>query len=167
MDVADSVRVYNGENFQFVTSVALGIATYIERVGVTVNPNINKVYATWSGNNSLYMIDGNTHAITENVGPSSFSRTVMVNSYTNYVYVGSAVLNGETLEQVTSGYTGEIKAIDPIHNLLYTVSSYENLCRLDGSTHGVIDSLKLHWTFSSPMIELQCSEPHNFKNLHH
>jgi len=146
---ADSVRVYNGENFQYVTSVALGISTYIERVGVTVNPNTNKVYATWSGNDSLYMIDGNTHTITEDVDPSSFSTTVTVNSYTNYVYVGNAVLNGDTLEQVTSGYTGEIKAIDPVHNLLYTVSNYENLCRLDGSTHGVIDSLKLHWTFSS------------------
>jgi len=146
---ADSVRVYNGENFQYVTSVALGISTYIERVGVTVNPNTNKVYATWSGNDNLYMIDGYTHTITENVYPSSFSTTVTVNSYTNYVYVGNAVLNGDTLEQVTSGYTGEIKAIDPVHNLLYTVSNYENLCRLNGSTHGVIDSLKLHWTFSS------------------
>jgi hypothetical protein len=129
--------------------VALGISTIIERVSVAVNPDTNKVYAMWTGNNSLFMIDGNTHHITKNVIPSYVSRTVMVNSYTNYVYVGKAVLNGETLEQVTPDLTDEIKAVDPVHNLLYTFSGNTNLSRLDGSTHGLIDSLKLHWTFFS------------------
>ena len=145
--VTDKVRVYNGENFQFVASVDLGIATYVERVGVAVNPNTNKVYAMWTGNNSLFMIDGITNLITKSVVPSFASETVMVNPYTNYVYVGTAILNGETLEPVTPSLTGEIKAIDPVHNLLYTVSGNTNLSRLDGSTHDLIDSLKLHWSF--------------------
>jgi len=143
----DCVTVYNGENFQHVASVELGLSSYIENVGVTVNPSTNQAYATWSGNNSLYRIDGETHAVTGNVGPSSFSETVMVNSYTNYVYVGNAVLNGETLEEVTPDYTGQVEAIDPVHNLLYTVASYDTLWRLNGSTHAEIDSLELQSTF--------------------
>jgi len=144
----DCVLVYDGENLQFVISVQLGLSSYYEEVGVAVNPNTNMVYATWTGNNSLYLIDGNTHAITQNVIPSSFTYAVMVNSYTNYVYVGNEVLNGETLEEVTSDYTGEIKAIDPVHNLLYT-TEYRDLYRLNGTTHTVIDSLELHWWISS------------------
>jgi DNA-binding beta-propeller fold protein YncE len=145
----DSVRVYDGENFQSVTSVALGDTGIIERVGVAVNPSNNKVYATWTGNTSLFLIDGNTHLVTNNVVPSYFSRTTIINSYTNYVYVGTAILNGETLEEVTPTLANVIRAADPLHNLVYTVSSLSNLSRLDGSTHGSIDSLKLHWSFSS------------------
>jgi len=146
MGVADTVRVFNGENFGLVTSVDLGVAEFVERVGVAVNPNTNKVYATWSANNSLFLIDGNTHLITKNVIPSYFSQTVMVNPFTNNVYVGNAVLNGETLDEVTPGLTNIIKAIDPTNNLLYTVYSSNNtLYRLNGSTHGLIDSLKLPW----------------------
>jgi DNA-binding beta-propeller fold protein YncE len=148
MGYYDRVIVYDGENLQFVISVQLGLSSYYEEVGVAVNPNTNIVYATWTGNSSLYMIDGNTHAITNNVRPSSFTYAVMVNSYTNYVYIGDEVLNGETLEQVTSDYTGKIKAIDPIHNLLYTTES-RDLYRLNGTTHTVIDSLELHWWISS------------------
>ncbi len=147
--VPDYVRVYNGENFQSVTSVALGISANFERVGVAVNPNTNKVYATWTGNDSLFMMDGNTHLITKNVIPSYASEIVMVNSNTNRVYVGPAALNGESLEQITPSLNGEIKAVDPVHNLLYTVSGSNNFSRLDGSTHGLIDSLKLHWSFYS------------------
>ena len=145
----DSVRVYDGGNFQSVTSVALGDTGYIERVGVAVNPSNNRVYALWTGNNSLFLIDGSTHMVTNNVVPSYFSRTAIINSYTSYVYVGTAILNGETLEEVTPGLANVIRAADPVHNLVYTVSSPSNLSRLDGSTHISIDSLKLHWSFSS------------------
>lgn len=147
----DRVLVYSGENFTFITSVNIPGSnnhTYIERVGVTVNPETNKVYATWSGDNTLYMIDGNTHEITETVSPSSFSETVMVNSYTNYVYVGKAVLDGETLEEVYSDYHGDLKEVNPLSNILYT-TQYEELYALNGSTHAVIDSLELHWWISS------------------
>jgi DNA-binding beta-propeller fold protein YncE len=146
--VPDRVRVYNGENFQFVTSIALGISPYYERVGVAVNSNTNEVYATWTGNHSLFLIDGTTHFITKNVIPSYASETVIVNSNTNRVYIGPAALNGENLEQITPSLNGEIKAVDPVHNFLYTISG-SSMSRLDGSTHSLVDSLKLHWTFYS------------------
>jgi hypothetical protein len=156
----DGVNVYDLEYFWFITRVDLSFTSYFENVGVAVNPKTNRVYATWTGNGSLYMIDGNTLTIIKKVNPSSFSTEMMINSYTNNVYIGNTVLNGETLEQVASNYTGDIQAIDQIHNLLYTVdyewiTLYDNatknyysimnssLYRLDGSTHGVIDSLNL------------------------
>ena len=148
MDRYDSVKVYNGANFQLITTVNIpdsNTHTTIERVGVTVNSNSNRVYATWRGANTLYMIEGNNHTIIKTVTPSSFSDTVMVNPYTNFVYVGTAVLNGETLEAVAQNYTGEIEAIDPVHNLLYT-TNYKTLYVLNGTTHAVIDSLKLDWS---------------------
>ena len=73
---------------------------YIERMGLAVNPETNLVYATWSGNNSLCVIDGSTHEITENVSPSSFSREITVNTYTNYIYIGDVVLDCDTLVEV-------------------------------------------------------------------
>ena len=70
--------------------------------------------------------------------PFSFIYGVIVNPYTNCVYVefGGVVLDGTTLENVTSGYEGHIEAVDPIHNVLYT-SGYDKLYVLDGNTHQI------------------------------
>jgi len=147
----DRVRVYHGENLTLIDTVNIpgsNESTTIQRVGVAVNPDTNRIYATWRGNNTLHVIDGNTHGIIKTVKPSSFSDTVTVNPYTNYVYVGKAVLDGDTLVQVTSDYQGDLKAVNPLSNLLYT-TQYENLYALNGSTHGVVDSLELHWWISS------------------
>lgn len=151
----DSVHVYDGETLALITTVNIpGSNThpYVESVGVAVNPNTNKVYATWSGEDTLFMIDGDTNAITKTAN-SSFSKdepTVMVNPYTNYVYVGgSTSFNGETLEVVPSTYFGNIRAVDPIHNFLYATES-GTLHRVNGTTHEVIDSLKLPIWDESP-----------------
>ena len=147
----DRVRVYHGENLTLIETVNIpgsNESTTIQRVGVAVNPDTNRIYATWRGNNTLHVIDGNTHEITKTVEPSSFSDTVTVNQYTDYVYVGKAVLDGETLVEVTSDYQGDLKAVNPLSNILYT-TQYENLYALNGSTHAVLDSLELHWWISS------------------
>jgi len=106
------------------------------------------VYITWSGNNSICVSDGETYEILVTVTPSSFSRDVLVNPYTNYVYVGDVVLDGATLVEVFSDYEGTIEAIDPVNNLLYTVD-YHNLYVLNGTTHEIVTSLELDWSFSS------------------
>lgn len=147
----DRVRVYDGENLTLIDTVNIpgsNESTTIQRVGVAVNPDTNLIYATWRGNSTLHLIDGDTREITGTVKPSSFSDTVMVNQYTNYVYVGKAVLDGETLAEVTSDYQGSLQAVNPLRNILYT-TQYENLYALNGSTHVVLDSLELHWWISS------------------
>jgi DNA-binding beta-propeller fold protein YncE len=147
----DRVVVYDGETNAFVRAVNIPGSNEhptIETIGVAVNPETNRVYITWSGNNSLYMADGDMYEILETVVPSSFSREVMVNPYTNYVYVGNAVLDGETLVEVLSDYDGTVEAVDPVNNLLYT-ADYHNLYVLNGTTHGTVTSLEIEWFFSS------------------
>jgi len=147
----DCVVVYDGETNTEVTRVNMpgsNVHGYVENVGLAVNPETNLVYATWSGNNSLCVIDGSTHEILETVSPSSFSREISVNTYTNYVYVGDAVLDGDTLVEVLSDYDGTVEAVDPVNNLLYT-ADYHNLYVLNGTTHEIVTSLELEWWFSS------------------
>ena len=151
MGYYDRVDVYSGETNMLVTSLNINESSthsYIEELGLAVNPETNRIYVTWSGENTLHMFDGNTHEFMESVSPSSFSEEVMVNSYTNYVYVGDVVLDGETLGEVTSDYQGDLKAIDPVNNLLYT-TDYGTLYVLDGTTHDVLTSLEVDWGVSS------------------
>jgi len=141
----DCVLVYDGQTLTEMTQVNIPGSdehTYIERVGVAVNPETNRVYTTWSGDNTLHVIDGDTHEILETVSPSSFSRDVTINPHTNYVYVGNVVLDGETLEEVTSDYQGDLKAVDPVNNILYT-TGYNKLYALNGTTPGILTSLEL------------------------
>jgi DNA-binding beta-propeller fold protein YncE len=147
----DRVVVYDGETNSFLGAVNIrGSDEHptIETVGVAVNPETNRVYITWSGNNSLCVSDGDTYEILGTVSPSSFSREVLVNPYTNYVYVGNAVLDGETLVEVFSDYAGSIEAIDPVNNLLYT-ADYHDFYVLNGTTHEIVTSLELDWSFST------------------
>ena len=147
----DRVLVYDGETLTEVTQVNIPGSdehTIIERVGLAVNPETNLVYATWSGNNNLYVIDGNTHEIIKNVSPSSFSREITVNAYTNYIYIGDVVLDCDTLVEVFSDYEGTLEAVDSVNNLVYT-TDYDTLYVLNGTTHDIVTSLELDWSFSS------------------
>jgi DNA-binding beta-propeller fold protein YncE len=151
----DQVQVYNGESLTLSTTVNIpgsGVHVEVERVDLSVNPNINKIYALWSGDDSLYLINGDTYTITKTVQLSIY--LPIINPYTNYLYVvgegsGYLVLNGETLEEVTSVDFGTLKAIDQIHNFLYTTEYGEDvyfgdrLYRIDGTTQRIIDSLLL------------------------
>jgi len=152
----DCLAVYNGETNTLMTRVNMpGSNThdYVENVHVTVNPETNRIYATWSGDNSLHVIDGDTNSILKTVSPSSFRYGVVkVNPYTNYVYVGNVALDGDTLEEVFSDYEGDLEAVDPVNNLLYTIGQYYNLTDhsskyylwvLNGTTHDVITSYEL------------------------
>ena len=141
----DRVVVYSGETNTLVTYVNIPGSNehaYIEDLGVAVNPETNRIYVTWSGNDTLRMINGDTHEIMKTVSPSSFSRRVTVNPFTNYVYVGDVVLDGETLEEVTVTYEGDLKAVDPVNNILYT-TGYNKLYALNGTIHGIVTSLEL------------------------
>jgi DNA-binding beta-propeller fold protein YncE len=147
----DRILVYSGENFTKVTHVNIPGSNeheYFERIGLAVNPETNLVYATWSGNSDLYVIDGETHEVIESVSPSSFSRDIKVNTYTNYIYIGDTVLDCDTLVEVFSDYEGDFEAVDSVNNVVYT-ADYHNLYVLNGTTHEIVTSLELDWSFSS------------------
>jgi len=159
---ADRVAVYDGETLGLVASVAIpgsDECPYVESVFVAVNPATNRIYAIWTGDYAIYVINGDTHRIVDTVELSSLflSDGVMVNSFTNYVYTCKPILNeyyeehfpnvvldGTTWEEL-SEYEGEIEAVDPLHNLLYTRKG-NTLYVLDGTTHEILTSLGLgYW----------------------
>ena len=156
----DLVMVYSGETLSLVTSVEIPGSRahkYIEisGVGVAVNPITNRVYATWDGKSVLHVIDGNTHTVIKTVEPSSYRTHIMVNQATNYVYIGTVVLDGETLEEVVSSwYEGKLGTIDPTHNLLYTgrIFPRRELCAVDGNTHDVKATLELEETIDKMAV---------------
>ena len=82
----DHIDVYSGVTNSLVASLNITESithSYMEELGLAVNPETNRIYVTWSGDNTLHMFDGNTHEFMETVSPSSFSEEIMVNPYTN------------------------------------------------------------------------------------
>lgn len=164
----DKVLVYAEKNFTLLNEVVILGSTehlYIENVGVAVNPNTNHIYASWSGNDTLTLIDGDTCKIEKTTKFSGSSLTVTVNPFTNYVYVGSwDALNGETLEKVPiEPYVGDMRAVDSVNNLLYTTDVY-NLYILNGSTHEKLANLELNWSIGSITNPLDPQHSHHFSN---
>ena len=156
----DCILVYDVQTLTKITQVDIPASlehTIVERVGLAVNPETNRVYATWSGDNSLLVINGETNEILETVSVSSFSRVVTINSYTNYVYIGDIVLDGETLDEVTTSYQGDLGAIDPVNNVLYT-TGYNLLNALEGITHNIVSNLELdiEVSFSPDFVAVNC-----------
>ncbi|MFQ6085996.1 MAG: CFI-box-CTERM domain-containing protein [Candidatus Bathyarchaeia archaeon] len=140
----DVVRVYDGTTLELVTSVEIPGSReprLVQGVGVAVNPRTNRIYATWTYNDNVYVIDGNTHQIAQSAEPSSFSIEVTVNPATNHIYIGNVVLDGETLEEVASGRSPPA-AINPVGNLLY-ITVLDELRILDGSTYQIGPTLEL------------------------
>jgi DNA-binding beta-propeller fold protein YncE len=74
------------------------------------------------------------------------------------VYVGTVVLDGENLSEVTQNYTGTLQAIDPEHNLLFTMKS-KMLYALNGTTHSVIDNLEMNsWSYDFAAVNPNTSK---------
>lgn len=156
--VPDYVRVYNGSDLSHVTSIEIPGSRqhpYIESVGVAVNPETNLLYATWTGDESLHLINCTTHEIVKKVTPSSHSTRVLVNPTTALVYVGYVVLNGTSLEEVMELVVEWVKstpdAVNPRDNLVMWTHSYPTfpwspfLYVVDGSSHETLASLQLEW----------------------
>jgi DNA-binding beta-propeller fold protein YncE len=151
LGVGDCIKVYSGENNNLVTSLNITESyahNYIEELGLAINPETNRIYVTWSGDNTLHMFDGNTQEEIKSISLSSNWERVLVNTYTNYVYVGNVVRDGETLAEIYSDYDGYLEVIDPVNNLLYTTTS-DTLYVLDGTTHDVLSSMERDWGWSS------------------
>jgi DNA-binding beta-propeller fold protein YncE len=154
----DRVRVLNGDTFDEVGVINVPGSNehpYMESVYVEVNPSTNLVYVLWTGNNTLHVVDGETYDVLT-VKPVSFDRDIYVNSVTNYVYFGGVVLDGYSLDEVVSEYTGGLLAIDSTLNLVYT-SFLDTLYALDGDSHEVTDSLTLDdWIDFSSHAAVNC-----------
>jgi DNA-binding beta-propeller fold protein YncE len=147
----DVIKVYDGTTMGWVATVNIpGSDThqYIETMSGTVNPATNKVYVAWTGNDNINVIDGATSTIITTVSVTSFSEEIAINPYTNLLYMKHAIYNGDTLAAVGQSYPGDVLAIDDVHNYVYT-ADYYTLDVLDGSTQGIMASLKFDWYLDS------------------
>ncbi|NLF88943.1 hypothetical protein GX563_08995 [Candidatus Bathyarchaeota archaeon] len=147
----DVVKVYDGTTLSLVATVNIpGSDThpYIETMSGAVNPVTNKVYIAWTGKDNINIIDGATNTIISTVSFTAFSEEITVNPYTNLLYMKQAIYNGDTLAAVGQIYPGDVLAIDAVHNYVYT-ADYYTLDVLDGSTQGIMASLKFSWYLDS------------------
>ncbi len=153
VDQYDRVAVYDGESLELITKVNMPGSKghqYFESVGVAVNPNKNLIYATWSGDNALHVIDGCTHQIIETVSPI-YDWKVRVNPITGYVYVWIKALDGETLEEIVSDWPGSLPLINPTYNWLFTTEGGpRGMYILNGTTHEIMASFK--GDFDTPLL---------------
>lgn len=143
----DVVKVYDGSTLGLVATVNIpgsDAHQYIETMSGAVNPATNKVYIAWTGKDNINIIDGSTNTVTLTVPFTAFSEEIAVNPYTNLLYMKQAIYNGDTLAAVGQSYPGDVLGIDALHNYVYT-ADYYTLNVLNGSTQGVMASLKFNW----------------------
>lgn len=137
--------------------------------GIAANPITNKVYVTsqgFGGHDKLFVIDGNSAAVTGPYELDGVAGEVSVNPTTNRVYAfappKTRVFDGADLSIVTDLSGVGIAHADPFGNRLYARSEawdgVETLQVIDGNTHSVTAS----FASSSPFLTLD----HNVDRLY-
>lgn len=146
MGYYDGVKVYDAQNFSnlaFIRILESINITTVQDVGVAVNPQTNRVYATWSANSFIYLIDGNNNTILDKKWPHSFSLLAKVNPLTNRVYIGYVVVDGETLEVVANNTDlSGVFAVNPALDLVYSADTWD-FHILNGTTLETLAELEL------------------------
>jgi len=158
MGYPDSIEVYDGKTFEHKASIEIPTSIEyetIEKVGIAVNPETNRLYATWTGKQALYLIDGGTNEIIQTTPLNdSFSTKLIVNPSTNRVYTchqilaesySNMALDGQSLNEVTKCQI-EPQAVNPTQNLLYATkytTEYKTVYVLNGTTHETLGSLEV------------------------
>jgi DNA-binding beta-propeller fold protein YncE len=155
MGEMEYVRVYDAQNFSLLTSIEIPGSSghpFIENLWVAVNPQMNLLYITWTGDNSIRLIDCETNEILKTVTPQEYGHSMIVNQVTGYVYTGYLVLDGTSLEELAQ-LSDNVEALNPIENnvvicsrgnlMSNILSSYVSI--LDDTSYEVLATLALEW----------------------
>jgi DNA-binding beta-propeller fold protein YncE len=122
------VYVLDGATNTWLPDINLGSIASSKTIHLGINPNTNRVYIAFTGDNDLRVLDGNTHAEVTRVHLENIGY-VAVNPDTNRVYVGmnyvdAAALDGTTHAQVgTIARIGSQLRLNRLTNRLYGVSA--------------------------------------------
>jgi hypothetical protein len=148
MGYYDGVKVYDAKNFSYIAFIrileSINIPT-VQDVGVAVNTQTNRVYAMWSANDFIYLIDGDNNTILDEKWPHSFSLLAKVNPLTNRVYIGHVAVDGETLEVVADNSDVDVDgvfAVNPALDLVYSAGVWD-FHILNGTTLETLAELEL------------------------
>jgi len=119
--------------------------------GVAVDPGTDLVYVTSRDNGRLFVMDGATLDVVDNVGVGSLPWGVAVNGTTNKVYVANwdtadvTVLDASTraiLKSVPVGPSPTFVAVDAEANRIYVVRYGSNsLVVIDGATDTIVQNV--------------------------
>lgn len=104
------IHVLDGSNNSWLTDIQLGSMASYESIHLAVNPNTNRLYATFTGDDNLRVMDGDTHAeitrvFLENIG------SVVVNPDTNRIYAGKNYTDAVVLDGISHTQVGTISRI--------------------------------------------------------
>ncbi len=136
------VDIINTTSFQATHVAVPGYPT-----GIAVNPMTNKIYVTsqgFGGNDKLFVIDGNTGALSAPHDLDAVGGEVVVNPAADRIYAIAApktrVFDGRDGSFLYDMKGVAVLGVDPIHNRLYAVatSPREALQILDGTSHAVL-----------------------------
>ncbi|MFQ5941722.1 MAG: YncE family protein, partial [Nitrososphaerales archaeon] len=122
--------------------------------GIALDSERNIVYVTSESDDSVYVIDGSTNTIVNEIQVSKGPRGVAVNPITNTIYVANSasdsmsVIDGSTntvLTTVTIGKSPLRIAVNQVTNIINVISdATDSLYMIDGSTNSILDSIEIN-----------------------
>jgi len=146
------VHVLDGSTNTWLADINLGSIASSKTIHLGVNPNTNRVYITFTGDNDLRVLDGNTHAEVARVHLENIGY-VAVNADTNRVYVGTNYVDAAVLDGATHTQVGTIPRIgggrlrlNQLTNRIYGVASTSPgyvLRIADSTTNGLVGYIHL------------------------
>jgi uncharacterized repeat protein (TIGR02543 family) len=147
-NVNDRVAVYDEKtlNYQYRIGIPGSASTQFHSVYVSVNPKLNRIYATWSGNSSaIYVFDSNTSQLLI-IGQitNGYSDFLGIDPATNYIHFANETLDGASLQSVPHldlGTLAPATIFDSTYGVIYA-------CRTENDSYvpfpyklSIIDSL--------------------------
>ena len=144
--VPDRVAVYDGATNTRLARVELGLSDKFERVRVAADPVLNRVYASYSGDDTLALIDGGSFAKLAQVAVGGGVDTVAAHTGRVRAYVettaGIVAVDGTTFGQTgLIGHKGNV-AVNAASDRIY-IGGSRKLYIADGATHAVSASFDL------------------------
>jgi YVTN family beta-propeller protein len=150
-DVSGFVSVFNTVTDGQVAQIPVGDGPQ----GVAVDVVTNRIYAVNVRDQTVSVIDGNSHSVIDTIPGLDFRpRLLGINPVTNMIYVGNegngsgttlAVINGATdkiVQNITVGTGPSGVAVNPITGRIYTANGTSNTVSVvDGSTNTVIATI--------------------------
>ena len=128
-NVNDKIQVYDEKTLKYLDAISIpgSASTSYHNVYVGLNSRLNRLYATWSGNSTIFMFDGATRKLLKTGQYTSPTKTIWwVDLETNKVYLNNETLDGNILEQSLPLILGNIDGrpvFDPHFSIVYAVRS--------------------------------------------
>jgi hypothetical protein len=144
----ERIRVYNATTLIELTPIILSGTSgglYVSDLSIAIDTELNRIYVEWLYNDTIFLIDGSTHAILKTNNFTSYYNLAGYNPLTNRVYFEyNRAIDGTTLKEIPTPSIFGIEAFDPVLPIIYGQSQIfdaftgESLAQFDTSQYGGI-----------------------------